>query len=163
MKQTSSLLIRTRTAGLLWRNHWNHQSGLGRVKMTTWIKGFREKWHNKSIAWQLRESWAHPQNCGSPGSALLSTVPGKGNQASPYSPFLSSEFQNSKRETRICSGSWQLFTKTHMSRWHRGLAPQMLNAYELVGKTSSMSCPGWIRSSYMLVVYKLLHQPITHY
>lgn len=56
MKQTSSLLIRTRTQGLLWRNHWNHQSGPGRVKMTTWIKGSREKLHNKSIMRELLES-----------------------------------------------------------------------------------------------------------
>lgn len=43
MKQTSNPLIRTRTGGLLCRNHWNHQSGLAVMKMTTWIKGFWEK------------------------------------------------------------------------------------------------------------------------
>lgn len=56
MKQTSSLLIRTRTQGLLWRNHWNHQSGLGRAKMTTRIKEWREKLHSKSIMRELLES-----------------------------------------------------------------------------------------------------------
>lgn len=43
MKQTSNPLIRTRTGGLLCRNHWNRQSGLAIMKMTTWIKGFWEK------------------------------------------------------------------------------------------------------------------------
>lgn len=60
MKQTSSLLIRTRTQGLLWRNHWNHQSSLGRVKLTTWIKGRRKKLQNKSRGTNLRallEPW----------------------------------------------------------------------------------------------------------
>lgn len=56
MKQTSSLLIITRTQGLLWRNHWNHQSGLARTKMTTWIKGYSEKAHEESIIREQLES-----------------------------------------------------------------------------------------------------------
>lgn len=59
MKQTSSLLIRTRTQGLLWRNHWNHHLGLARVEMTTRIKGLRETLHNKSVLRELGEPW-HP-------------------------------------------------------------------------------------------------------
>lgn len=58
MKQTSRLLIRTRAQGLLWRNHWNHQSSLARVKMTTWIKGFWEELHNKCITRELQELWS---------------------------------------------------------------------------------------------------------
>lgn len=58
MKQTSRLLIRTRAQGLLWRNHWNHQSSLGRVKMTTWIKGFWEELRSKCIAKELLELWS---------------------------------------------------------------------------------------------------------
>lgn len=60
VKQISSLLIRTRTQGLLWRNHWNHQSGLRRVhRQPGWGNRGRNCTRKGS-----RGSYQGPKSCG---------------------------------------------------------------------------------------------------
>lgn len=104
MKQTSRLLIRTRAQGLLWRNHWNHQSSLVRVKMTTWIKGFWEELHNKCITRELLKLWSPASESQPLRFSLPSAAPRQEEAACP--PTSSPKAQTSQfggSDRRVCA------------------------------------------------------------
>lgn len=125
MKQTSRLLIRTRAQGLCWRNHWNHQSSLGIVKMTTWIKGFWEELHNKCITRELLELWSPASELRPLRLSLPSAAPGQGQVETVCPPLSPPKHRPHSSETvagecvcysrcsRKCLAfSWHVFPKT---------------------------------------------------
>lgn len=123
MKQTSRLLIRTRAQGLLWRNHWNHQSSLARVKMTTWIKGFWEELHNKCITGELLELWSPASESQPLRFSLPSAAPRREEAACPPLPPPKHRPHSLEAVTGECVRSsccprkclaffWQVFSKT---------------------------------------------------